>query len=44
MMLGLPLETWLRLFIWLAVGLVIYFSYGKSHSRVQHGLKPFPPE
>jgi APA family basic amino acid/polyamine antiporter len=44
MMLGLPGETWLRLVIWLAVGLVIYFSYGKLHSRVQHGLKPFPPE
>jgi APA family basic amino acid/polyamine antiporter len=44
MMLGLPGETWLRLVIWLVVGLVIYFSYGKAHSRVQHGLKPLPPE
>jgi APA family basic amino acid/polyamine antiporter len=44
MMLGLPGETWLRLVIWLAVGLVIYFSYGKVHSRVQMGLKPLPPE
>jgi APA family basic amino acid/polyamine antiporter len=44
MMLGLPGETWLRLVIWLAVGLVIYFSYGKSHSRVPKGLAPFPPE
>jgi len=44
MMLGLPGETWLRLVIWLAVGLVIYFSYGRSHSRVQKGLAPFPPE
>jgi APA family basic amino acid/polyamine antiporter len=40
MMLGLPLETWLRLVIWLAVGLVIYFFYGKKHSRVQQGLGP----
>jgi hypothetical protein len=30
--------------IWLVVGLVIYFSYGKSHSRVQKGLAPYPPE
>jgi APA family basic amino acid/polyamine antiporter len=40
MMLGLPLMTWYRLFIWLAVGLIIYFLYGKSHSRVQKGLPP----
>jgi APA family basic amino acid/polyamine antiporter len=44
MMLGLPIETWWRLIIWLVVGLVIYFSYGKSHSRVQKGLAPYPPE
>ena len=34
MMLGLPLMTWYRLFIWLAVGLLIYFLYGKNHSLV----------
>jgi APA family basic amino acid/polyamine antiporter len=43
MMAGLPLATWIRLVVWLAVGLVIYFSYGKSHSRVQHGLPPEAP-
>ena len=40
MMIGLPGATWWRLVIWLAVGLVIYFSYGKSHSRVQKHLPP----
>jgi APA family basic amino acid/polyamine antiporter len=32
MMLFLPWETWLRLGAWLAVGLVIYFAYGRRHS------------
>jgi len=32
-MLGLPGETWVRLFTWLAIGLVIYFLYGHSHAH-----------
>lgn len=35
MMLFLPWETWLRLFVWLAVGLVIYVLYSRHHSKVQ---------
>lgn len=35
MMLGLPGDTWLRLFIWLAIGLVIYFVYGVKNSKLQ---------
>jgi len=35
LMLGLPLDTWLRFGIWLAIGLVVYAFYGTRHSRVQ---------
>lgn len=34
MMSGLPGDTWLRLAIWLVLGLAIYFLYGRHHSRV----------
>ncbi|MGX6428630.1 APC family permease [Levilactobacillus yonginensis] len=34
MMLQLPAETWIASSIWFALGLVIYFSYGLRHSRL----------
>lgn len=33
MMTSLNAETWLRLVVWLAIGLVIYFGYSRHHSR-----------
>ncbi|WP_400191297.1 amino acid permease [Hymenobacter sp. B81] len=42
MMLSLPADTWLRLFIWLALGLVIYYAYGKKHSKLRQGLAVDP--
>jgi basic amino acid/polyamine antiporter, APA family len=35
LMLGLPLDTWLRFGAWLVVGLVVYVLYGVRHSRLQ---------
>jgi len=35
MMAGLPGDTWLRLIIWLIIGMALYFFYGRHHSRVQ---------
>jgi APA family basic amino acid/polyamine antiporter len=34
LMFSLPAENWLRLVVWLAIGLVIYFAYGRHHSRI----------
>jgi len=35
LMAGLPQATWERLIVWLVIGLVIYFTYGYSHSEVR---------
>ncbi|MEU8969231.1 amino acid permease [Streptomyces monashensis] len=34
LMLNLPAETWLRFAIWMVIGFVVYFFYGRTHSRL----------
>jgi APA family basic amino acid/polyamine antiporter len=41
LMFSLPVENWYRLIIWLLIGFLIYFTYGKKHSalRQMNGVK-----
>lgn len=39
-MASLPRDTWFRLLGWMLIGFVIYFTYGRRHSKVRARLKP----
>ena len=44
MMVSLPRDTWIRLIVWLIIGMAIYFGYGRHHSRVQLAAKAPEPK
>lgn len=44
MMFSLEWENWLRLFLWLGLGVLVYFIYGKRHSVVHKYLQTGPKE
>ena len=35
LMYSLPAESWYRLAIWMIIGVVLYFAYGKKHSKIR---------
>ena len=35
-MVFLPSDTWIRLLVWMAIGLTIFFFYGRRHSTLRH--------
>ncbi|PHQ53069.1 hypothetical protein BLA24_03870, partial [Streptomyces cinnamoneus] len=37
LMLNLPAETWARFAVWMLLGVVVYFVYGRRNSRVRQG-------
>ena len=40
LMSSLPEVTWIRFFVWMGLGFVIYFSYGRFHSRLRQDDAP----
>lgn len=34
LMVSLPWPTWFRFFIWMGIGIIVYFVYGKRHSKI----------
>lgn len=34
MMISLPLDTWIRLVVWMAIGILLYFAYSRKHSKM----------
>jgi APA family basic amino acid/polyamine antiporter len=42
LMFSLPAVNWIRLFAWLAAGLVVYFTYGRTHSHLTGRQAPPP--
>jgi APA family basic amino acid/polyamine antiporter len=38
MMAFLPLDTWIRLAVWMVIGVIVYFVYSRHHSKLRNKL------
>jgi APA family basic amino acid/polyamine antiporter len=38
LMFSLPADTWIRLVVWIGLGLAVYAAYGRRHSKLRKGL------
>ena len=44
LMATLPMDTWIRLIVWLLIGFTIYFGYSRRHSVLQKELAAGVPQ
>jgi basic amino acid/polyamine antiporter, APA family len=35
LMAGLPITNWIRFFVWMVIGLVIYYNFGRKRSTLR---------
>ncbi len=42
LMASLPWLTWVRFFVWMGIGFIVYFTYSKNHSKVREELNSRP--
>ncbi|MFY9531565.1 MAG: amino acid permease [Candidatus Acidiferrales bacterium] len=42
LMASLTVENWIRFFVWLLIGLVLYYFYGRKHSELARPSQPVP--
>jgi basic amino acid/polyamine antiporter, APA family len=43
LMLNLTGTTWVRFFVWMAIGVIVYAAYGRSHSRLSQAPRTRTP-
>lgn len=44
LMYSLPRDTWVRLAVWMTIGMAVYFAYGRRHSKLREGSQTLSVE